>query len=301
MLVHGNLKRFIELIFERKATGAFYGKYCAAISTSIHFYDHTAHQYIHQISDDLGMKFVGSFSAAMNDLPKKKGQEQLLHFGRNFLQSIETQAPIQRQYAPLQTRDFKYQSGTPTKALDAAGKKVLILHDAMEMDENLRQMVAHAQTIFSSDVQVINLHDINISGGCQGCMQCGGDYHCAYEGKDGFIEFYKNSVMNADILIYGATIHDRYLSSRWKTLFDRSFFNTHTPVLQNKQVVYLLSGPSNKWLIYAKFSSDISNFRKPTWWGLSAMEWAATQKLTPTLKKTCPARWHLLMQILLIR
>ena len=68
LIVHAHYKRFIELIFERGAQAAFAGKYTAALSTSIHFFDHTAHNYIHAICDDLEMHFVDSFSPDMHDL-----------------------------------------------------------------------------------------------------------------------------------------------------------------------------------------------------------------------------------------
>ena len=42
---HSNYKRFIELIFERHQEQVFAGKYTASLSTSIHFYDHTTHNY----------------------------------------------------------------------------------------------------------------------------------------------------------------------------------------------------------------------------------------------------------------
>ena len=45
----------------------------------------------------------------------------------------------------------------------------------------------------------------------------------------GYIEFYNAKVRQADILVFAGAIRDRYLSSTWKTFFDRSFFNTHTP------------------------------------------------------------------------
>ncbi len=45
-LVHSQYKRFIELIQERNVTDAFRGKYTAVLTTSIHFFDHTAHQYM---------------------------------------------------------------------------------------------------------------------------------------------------------------------------------------------------------------------------------------------------------------
>jgi NAD(P)H-dependent FMN reductase len=61
-LVPSQYKRFIELISERNAGGAFTGKYAAVITTSIHFYDHTAHNYMRGICEDLGMRFAGSFS-----------------------------------------------------------------------------------------------------------------------------------------------------------------------------------------------------------------------------------------------
>src|SRR3972149_8799857 len=55
LLVHSNYKKFIELIWERRAQSSFSNKYTASISTSIHFYDHTAHNYVNGICDDLDM------------------------------------------------------------------------------------------------------------------------------------------------------------------------------------------------------------------------------------------------------
>ena len=72
--MHAHYKRFIELVFERGAQAAFAGKYAASLSTSIHFFDHTAHNYIHAICDDLGMRFVESFSPDMTDLLNEEGR-----------------------------------------------------------------------------------------------------------------------------------------------------------------------------------------------------------------------------------
>ena len=85
LIVHAHYKRFIELIFECGAQAAFAGKYAASLSTSIHFFDHTAHNYIHAICDDLEMRFVDSFSPDMHDLLKEEGRQQLARFGQQFL------------------------------------------------------------------------------------------------------------------------------------------------------------------------------------------------------------------------
>jgi multimeric flavodoxin WrbA len=243
LLVHAHYKRFIELVFERSAQDAFAGKYAAALSTSIHFFDHTAHNYIHAICDDLGMRFVDSFSADMMDLIDEKGRQQTAQFGKRFITAIESKACTQREYTPLTYRKFSYEPGQLPAAVNSAGKKVVILHDEDDPESNLGKMVARIRAEISGDVTLININQVEIKSSCLGCIKCGHSYHCAFEGKDEFIEFYKSQVMAADLLIYAGRMVDRYLSSRWKMVFDRSFFNTHTPVLGGKQVAWIISGP----------------------------------------------------------
>ncbi len=243
LIVHAHYKRFIELIFERGVQAAFAGKYAAALSTSIHFFDHTAHNYIHAICDDLEMRFVDSFSPDMHDLLKEEGRKQLAQFGRQFLEAIENQIPTQRQYPPLIYREFSYQPELPSAPVATAGKKVVILHDASLADSNLATMVARCRSAFAGEVSVVNIHDLDMKSSCLGCLECGANYQCAYTGKDGYIAFYTSTVMTADVLVYAGQMVDRYLSARWKMFFDRIFFNTHTPVLAGKQVALVISGP----------------------------------------------------------
>ncbi|HNN13620.1 MAG TPA: NAD(P)H-dependent oxidoreductase, partial [Anaerolineales bacterium] len=243
LIVHANYKRFIELIFERGTQNTFTGKYAAALSTSIHFFDHTAHNYIHGICDDLGMRFVDSFSADMDDLTKKEGRQQLENFGRQFFNAVKNQVPTQRQYPPLVRREFTYQPVAAPAPLSTSGKKVVILHDEKDTNSNLAKMVDRCRASFTDAVTVVNIHDLNIKSSCLGCIECGSGKKCAFTDKDDYIEFYKSTVMTADILIYAGQMVDRYLSSRWKMFFDRIFFNTHTPVLIDKQVALVISGP----------------------------------------------------------
>jgi hypothetical protein len=104
-------------------------------------------------------------------------------------------------------------------------------------------MIGRIKGIFDGDVEEFNLHDVDITAGCQGCMKCGQNYECALEDKDGYVEFYNERIRPADILIFAGTIKDRFLSSRWRMFFDRSFFNCHTPSLIGKQFGFLISGP----------------------------------------------------------
>jgi multimeric flavodoxin WrbA len=241
--VHGNYKRFIELVFERGAQEAFKDKYTAAISTSIHFFDHTAHNYIHAICDDLEMRFVDSFAPHMGDLMNEEGRQALVTFGRQFLESIQNQVPTQRQFLPLKTNSLPYQPVLPPNPVSTQGKKIVLLHDGKEEESNLVKMVQRCHSAFSGDVKVVNIHDISIKSGCLGCIECGSNYNCALSDSDEYVEFYRSTVMTADVLVYAGEMVDRFLSARWKIFFDRIFFNTHTPVLVGKQIALVVSGP----------------------------------------------------------
>jgi multimeric flavodoxin WrbA len=241
--VHGNYKRFIELIWEKGAEDAFEGKYTAALSTSIHFFDHTAHNYIHAVCDDLGMRFVGSFSAEMQDLLKAEGQAQVLTFAQDFFEAIDVGAPTPRTYSPIVVQEFDYTPGPEKAPIATNGNKIVIVTDAEPYQTNLLQMIERFSAALSGNVEMINLHEIDIKGGCLGCLKCGYDNQCAYTGKDGYIDFYNTKLKPADVIIFAGAIKDRYLSSLWKTFFDRSFFNTHAPSLMGKQFGFIISGP----------------------------------------------------------
>jgi multimeric flavodoxin WrbA len=242
LAVPSQYKRFIELIFERNSAAAFKGKYAAVIATSVKISDHTAVNYINAVCDDLGMNYVDSFSVHMRDLQKEEVRKNLLVLARNFFEAIaEKQHPL-KTFQPIIWQPIRYQSQTIRKRLDTAGKKVIVVTDSLE-NRNLSEMIQAFRDFFVQDIELVNLQDIDIKGGCLGCIRCGYNYECAYMGKDGFIDFYNDKILASDVILFAGTIKDRYLSSHWKRYFDRSFFKTHTPVLDGKQVGFLISGP----------------------------------------------------------
>jgi multimeric flavodoxin WrbA len=241
--VHGNYKRFIELVWEKSAEDVFKGRYAATLSTSIHYFDHTAHNYMQAICDDLDMKYVGAFSAEMRDLLQEENQVKLTTFADGFFRAIKKKTPTMRSYPPVISRDFEYVAGQVRNLVSPSEKKIVLVTDAQPHQTNLIRMIERFRVAFSQGINVINLYDVDIKGGCLGCLKCGYDNACAYAGKDGFIDFYDAELKTADIIIFAGAIQDRYLSSRWKTFFDRSFFNTHTPSLMEKQFGFIISGP----------------------------------------------------------
>ena len=242
LLVPGPYKRFIELVFERSAQGAFRGKYAAALTTSVRFFDHTAHAYLNAVCDDLGMRYVGGYSAEMFDLLREEEQQRLGFFWNTFVCAAEERRPTQRKHAPVRESGFRYTPGPVGNAIPTAGRKIVVLTDAEDGDTNLQNMVRRFCDSLEGPIEVVNLREIEIRGGCLGCIQCSFDNVCVYRDVDGVYEVYRK-MMAADVVIQAGVIHDRFLSARWKTFLDRGFFNNHVPILAGKQIGFLVSGP----------------------------------------------------------
>lgn len=240
--VHSSYQRFIELIFERNVEDAFKEKYTSVLATSIHFYDHTALNYMNSICDDLNMNYVDYFSSEMYDLKKEDLRKNLLQFAQNYFDAIENKVITLKNYSPIEYSLKEYIPEVTYDKIDASNKKVVIVTDSLE-NINLKNMIDKFRNSFSQTIELINLQDIDIKGGCLGCLKCGYNYECVYNDKDNFISFYNSKLKTADIIVFAGAIKYRYLSSTWKRFLDRGFFNTHTPSLSGKQIGFIISGP----------------------------------------------------------
>ncbi|MFA6508662.1 MAG: NAD(P)H-dependent oxidoreductase [Treponemataceae bacterium] len=247
MTVCSQYKRFIELIEERGHQSVFAGKYAASLSTSIHFYDHTAHVYIREISEDWGLRFVSFLSAEMNDMTRPQGRAQLDAFADDLFAVVSGAMACPRLSAPRPLSAKKRNSPStlvplpPPARRVASSKRTVVLVDYPETAIGFMAR-RYAQAI-DGEVELIDLGSLGLEGGCLGCLRCGANNECAYTGKDTFIETLRTRVQTADIVVYAGTVRDRLLSARWKAFLDRSFCNTHQRSFTGKQFVFLVSGP----------------------------------------------------------
>jgi hypothetical protein len=156
LLVHAHYKRFIELLLARGGKEVCRGKCAAVLTTSIHFFDQTAHEYLRGICDDLGLKYVDSYSAEMYDLLVEKERQRFLRFGEDFLRAVAEKPALPRRCRPVEAIDFRYQPGRPSGKVDTAGKKILIVADSDRPEGNLALMVARLRGCFQNLVNVFN-------------------------------------------------------------------------------------------------------------------------------------------------
>ncbi len=241
-LVPAQVKRFIEIVFERKKTKAFAGKYATVIFTSgALVFDHTAHNYIQAISEDFGMKFYRGYSVAMPDLQHSQCQESTKNFFIHFVAAVENKDPMPRRSHVISWKPAAYRRPVVNRQKKIAGKKILLLTDH-SAGSNLEQMVETYRESSRYEVEVLHIeNDLEMKAPCLDCLKCIFTGECRH--KDGIKAFYDTKILPADALIFAGTMVDRYLSTAWKKFFDRSFYNGHRPVLAYKECAMLISGP----------------------------------------------------------
>jgi len=243
-LIPSQMKRFVELLFERCRPNIFKGKYTTSFTTSINFFDHTAHNYMQGVCEELGFFYVKSYSANMDDFFHEDKRKRMVCFYKWFIQMVEQKVPVTKKYHIQHPDAIAYKPEQVDDVDVTSDQHILLLTDAKKEDTNLKHMVDVFRKSSSMAVEIKNIHDINIKYGCLGCCTCGYDNTCIQ--KDGYAQFFTDNLKKADIIIIAGTIKDHYLSSMWKKFFDRSFFNGHAPVLMGKRLGFIISGPLSR-------------------------------------------------------
>lgn len=238
-LVPSQLHRFIELIKENRID--LRGKSATQISTSKHFYDVTAHQFIKNCSNDLGLKYIRGLSADMDDLLKKKGQQEAREFFRYVIYSIQNNLhePARYPYGYEGRIADPEEITIPSESARNLIGTTVIVTDCEE-GSRLSHMIDAFRASLSMNSRVVNLRDFPFAGGCLGCFHCAASGKCIY--KDGFDEFLRNQIQTADAIIYAFTIRDHSMGSLFKMYDDRQFCNGHRTVTMGKPIGYLVSG-----------------------------------------------------------
>lgn len=234
------LHKFIELMKENEID--LKGKFATQITTSKHFWDVTAHRYIEDNCQDMGMKIIKGLSADMDDLTTEKGQKDAFEFFKYALWCVENDysEPI------IPTAEPKALSSVtvPEEKGEKGRGDVVIVADLKEGDTQLSQMINRFRAVLPIHSRVVNLAEYPFKGGCLGCFNCAVDGKCVY--KDGFDDFLRNEIQTADAIVYAFTIKDHSLGSTFKMYNDRQFCNGHRTVTMGMPVAYLVSGEYSK-------------------------------------------------------
>lgn len=230
------LHRFMELLKESGIS--LKGKFATQLTTSKHFYDVTAHQYIQDNCQDMEMKFIRGLSADMDDLTTIKGQNEAKDFFAYVIWSITNDI---YEALPQPSEPVKHvpvevpQSDSSEKSGD-----IVIITDCSKEDHQLQNMIARFQAILPLKTRIVNLDEYPFKGGCLGCFNCAVSGKCIY--TDGFDDFLRNEIQTAQSIIYAFSIKDHSMGSTFKLYDDRQFCNGHRTVTMGMPMGYLISG-----------------------------------------------------------
>ncbi len=237
-LAPAQLHRFIELIKESGIDLA--GKYATQITTSKHFYDVTAHEFIRDNCADLGLRYVRGLSADMEDLTREKGRGEALAFFRYVMWNME-----RGYFEPVPER-VPDRGGEHTAAqaeklsVPAPGRVVIVADLSNTRDGRLGEMCERLRNRLPCESEIVDIAEFPFAGGCLGCFRCAADGKCVY--KDGFTDYLRDNIQSADALVYAFTVKDHSMGYRFKLFDDRQFCNGHRTVTMGKPVGYLVDG-----------------------------------------------------------
>ena len=247
------LHRFVELMKEHAVD--LRGKWASQISTSKHFYDVTAHRYVMENAQDMGMKFVRGLSADMDDLTCERGQQEAVSFFKHLLWCVEKglcepDLPVQPEPARVPVTPVDDSLSQRASTLTApSGREpletekpgnVVILTDCKPEDTQLAAMIARFRAVCPKKTRVINIREYPFKGGCLGCFQCASTGKCIH--KDDFDTFLREQIQTAEAEVQAFTISDHGMSAAFKRYSDRQFCNGHRTVRMGTPIGYIVSG-----------------------------------------------------------
>ena len=237
-LAPSQLHRFLELIKEHGVDLA--GKFAAQLTTSLHFYDVTAHRFVRDNCDDLGLVYLDGLSADMEDLLKPAGRKDAEDFFRHVLWCAENGVSLPPHY-PIQADQPAFTPAplAPQPAAEkTVQKRVVIVADGIKPP--LKGMIDAFAALAPYAVETVDLSAFPFAGGCLGCFRCAANGTCVY--RDGFDAFLREHIQSADATVYAFAIRDHSMGSTMKRFDDRQFCNGHRTVTMGKPVGYLISG-----------------------------------------------------------
>ena len=233
------LHRFLELL--KEADLDLSGKWASQITTSKHFYDFTAHRYIQDNCQDLGLHYVKGLSADMDDLTTEKGRKEAEQFFDYLIWSV---AQGISEPAPEAPSPFVPKPVTPVTSSEQKQGDVVVLTDCGENSTQLQAMVSRFCAVLPRRTRIINIREYPFRGGCLGCFNCAITGKCIY--KDGFDEYLRNEIQTAEAIVYAFSVRDHSMGSRFKMYDDRNFCNGHRTVTVGMPIGYLVSGPLSR-------------------------------------------------------
>lgn len=236
-IVPSQLHRFIELMKEHEVNVK--GKFATQISTSKHFYDVTAHDFIRDNCADLELKYIKGLSADMEDLLSEKGRQDAATFWKYVLWCVENDIHEILEKPYISAKHFPVSVAGENDVIKR-DDEVVIVTDLCKDDVQLQSMIDRFSARLPYKTKLVNIHDFPFKGGCISCFNCAVDGKCIY--NDGFDSYLRDNIQTGKAIVIAFSIKDHSMGSTFKLYDDRQFCNGHRTVTMGMPFGYLVSG-----------------------------------------------------------
>lgn len=237
------LHKFIALMKTNLTAESLKDKFATQLTTSKHFYDITAHKYVQENCQDMGLKFIKGLSADMDDLTGKKGQREAEKFF-NYV-TFCTNEGICEEFPPKLPEPNHVKVDVPVPADNEKApshrKTIALVADLAPEDKQLSDMIARFTGAMKKyEIRLVNIHEFPFKGGCISCFNCAVDGTCIYQ--DGFSQLLRDNIQTCCAIVLAFSIKDHSMGTIFKTYDDRQFCNGHRTVTMGMPFGYLISG-----------------------------------------------------------
>lgn len=285
--VPGQVMKFYELLEKHWENDVFENKYVSVLCSSMNYFDFNALNYIQAKTEDLNGNYYEGLSVGMFDLKKSKIRKNIKLYFSNFLSYIENNKSVPKRFFHSNSKiinDFKYNPNTTKINKISHTNNILIISNASSKDSNLNKMIDVFNKKAGGNIQIISINDIDLKGGCLGCLQCSQQGKCVY--KDDY-EKYKPLIMDADAIIYALNISNRSFGSRFKMFADRGFSNGHR-IKDNFFTGFLISGNYSNEIHAQNIVDGITYGGKSSFEGnIITDEYHNNEKITELIELMC--------------
>ena len=145
-LAPSQLHRLIDLLKRRGLDLS--GKYATQLTTSKHFYDSTAHEYVRENCLDLRLSYIPGLSQDMEDLLSEQGRKDARMFFEHLMFSMEQGFIEKRDPEKSSEQPALYQASLPEKPAEKkSGKQVVLVTDLEPGNERLLSMIQRFQAV----------------------------------------------------------------------------------------------------------------------------------------------------------
>lgn len=232
---------FINRLMKHSKAHLLKGKKVTQFSTSKHFYDITAYNYVKEICMTLEMNHLSGMTADMNEMLTEKGRYKMVAFFDQLSDSVDNHLDFaMKPLSKVSLEDFDYHAFPEP---DKSPSKILVVYNGEDYSTNVKNMINAFENLSKYQVHRFDISNTNIRGGCMGCLKCVFIGTCVY--RDEFEDIYQNKIMDADVLIYASDIENHYIHEDFKLIDDRAFYNGHRVNVSSKAIGYLLNGSLN--------------------------------------------------------